>query len=362
MITFYVRNVYEALEESLRESETYGVENSSRNGPVIEFPTPVTTCYSDPCERVLFIPERDANPFFHLLESIWMLVGRNDVGFLTHYVSTMINYSDDGKTFNGAYGYRWRKHFGVDQISALIERLKEDHNSRRAVIAMYDPTCDSNYNGKDTPCNTTIYFWIREGKLNMTVCNRSNDAILGAYGANAVHMSILQEYVAASVGVGVGTYYQMSNNLHFYTEMNPLYKRLIDSNFSVTEPDPYATGQVSPYPMVTPGKADNWLAEAEYFLADVELLNEGKIAVSEIISRCLAKGYTNLFFPEVLLPICIAYYKQKIRDYTGALESIELCRATDWKKACSEWIQRREISYRRRIANEQKEDKGLNNE
>jgi hypothetical protein len=41
--------------------------------------TPVVTCYSAPTQRVLFSPMRDANPFFHLMEALWMLAGRDDV-------------------------------------------------------------------------------------------------------------------------------------------------------------------------------------------------------------------------------------------------------------------------------------------
>lgn len=59
--------------------------------------------------------------------------------------------------------------------------------------------------------------------LDLTVCCRSNDAIWGAHGANAVHFSILQEYLAARIGVGVGKLYQLSNNYHGYLDkMQPL--------------------------------------------------------------------------------------------------------------------------------------------
>ena len=46
---------------------------------------------------------------------------------------------------------------------------------------------------------------IKNGRLQMTVHCRSNDIIWGTYGANAVHFSILQEYVAARIGVDLGT-------------------------------------------------------------------------------------------------------------------------------------------------------------
>ena len=61
---------------------------------------------------------------------------------------------------------------------------------------------------KDLPCNTHVYFSIRDGFLDMTVCNRSNDLIWGCCGANAVHMSYLQEYVAIMCGVDIGFYTQ----------------------------------------------------------------------------------------------------------------------------------------------------------
>ena len=46
----------------------------------------------------------------------------------------------------------------------------------------------------------------------------------GAYGANAVHMSVLQEYVATALNVSIGTYTQMSDSLHIYE--NKQWKKL----------------------------------------------------------------------------------------------------------------------------------------
>ncbi len=82
---------------------------------------------------------------------------------------------------------------GLKKINYKLvsHRLKTYPNDRRTVVGMWDPWEDlwEENDGKDYPCNTQIYFWERKGQLNMTVCNRSNDMIWGAYGANAVHMS-----------------------------------------------------------------------------------------------------------------------------------------------------------------------------
>src|ERR1700744_2369987 len=84
------------------------IQEKTRNGNVIRIDEPVTVTYCQPRERVLFNRARNTNPFFHLYESLWMLAGRNDLAPLTYYNSRMNEFSDDQKTLNGAYGYRWR--------------------------------------------------------------------------------------------------------------------------------------------------------------------------------------------------------------------------------------------------------------
>lgn len=128
------------------------VRTSSRVGDVLQVKEPVMLTYEKPRQRVLLNPARDANPFFHLFESLWMLAGRNDVAPLAFYSSKIAAMaSDDGRTFNGAYGYRWRHAENVvwnsggdalservDQLSILIEHLRSKPDSRRAVLQMWD--------------------------------------------------------------------------------------------------------------------------------------------------------------------------------------------------------------------------------
>ena len=103
-----VRNVHDALIRGIDLLHVENCKSESRNGIVYESTTPVTTVYNRPSERVLFWEERDANPFFHFMEGLWMLEGRNDLKFVYQYNKGMKNYSDDGETLHGAYGWRWR--------------------------------------------------------------------------------------------------------------------------------------------------------------------------------------------------------------------------------------------------------------
>lgn len=338
------RNVHSVLPEALRALGVEGVNRDSRNGPVRKFPTPVTTVYERPAERVVFWPERDANPYFHLVESVWMLAGRNDVETLATFVGQIRNYSDDGVTFHGAYGHRWRHHFGQDQLLQIIEGLRANKEDRRQVLTMWDPRVDLGRQGKDLPCNLQAIFQVNEaGELEMMVTNRSNDIIWGAYGANAVHFSYLHEFVARAVGVPQGAYRQVSANFHAYKDVLEQVESLADFAPDPAVPmefraqhDPYAQGAVEPYPMMTVGYRQ-WLMELDVFLS------EGPVI-----------GLQDPFFRRVLAPVILSHAKYREgkgdRRYMDALAELENCRATDWRRACEEWIHRRWDAFRARRA------------
>jgi len=323
------RNVHQALPLALDLLRGVGVPRPSRYGDVIVVPEPVTTVYERPYERVLFYPERDANPFFHFFESLWMLAGRNDVKFVAQFAKRMETFSDNGVTLHGAYGHRWRNAFGFDQLELVIQLLKNHPGSRRAMLQMWDCRVDlfTDENMKDLPCNTVAHFQIDNGSLNMTVFCRSNDLIWGAYGANAVHFSVLQEYVAGMLEVSVGRYWQVSDNFHAYTITLKPVEHLADlaDPYKAEPRCPYWFDQVQPYPMVNNPRL--WMADLYKFMENPD--SEG--------------GYENPFFYQVVRPLYFAHrlYKEK-GPLLHAIRIAEECRASDWKKAAIEWLKRRQ--------------------
>ncbi|MBW2561908.1 MAG: hypothetical protein JRE40_13780 [Deltaproteobacteria bacterium] len=68
--------------------------------------------------------------------------------------------------------------------------------------------------------------------LNMTVCNRSNDFVWGMLGANAVHMTLLQELIAKASGFKLGMYHVFSNNCHVYTNL-PRFESIYNTTLPV---------------------------------------------------------------------------------------------------------------------------------
>ena len=322
-----VRNAVHALPHMITHIVDNGVEQDSRNGRTLELEGVTAIEYTRPTERQLFCPVRDENPFFNYLEGLWMLAGRNDVEFLSKIVGRMATFSDDGKTFNAAYGYRMRHHFGFDQLLTVIDLLKKDPNTRQAVVQLWDYQ-DLTKVTKDKACNTQIVFKIRAGKLHMTVFNRSNDLIWGALGANKSHFSMIQEFVAAEVGVPIGSYYQVSNAMHVYTDL-PAWNPLVDRYYHeaikgrIVVDDPYER-EVQPYPLVH--KPDVFLKEVEAFCED---------PLSD-------REYHNPSLGYVAKPLYKAYALHKAGDTALAIRHLHTGMVQcDYNLAASEWLYRR---------------------
>ena len=327
------RNVNDALLlgiDLFNDETNYRVQES-RNGITYEALEPVTTVYSNPCERVCLLKQRDANPFFHFVESLWMLAGRNDLKPLTYFVKSMEDFSDDGKTLWGSYGWRWKSYFHKDQIDIVSKMLIKNPEDRRAVLQMWDANKDLNRNGKDVPCNTSIYFKVRENKLNMTVCNRSNDMLWGAYGANVVHMSILQEYMASLVGVDVGTYRQVSDSFHIY--LTPVWDKVKD-----IEIDIYTYKDImNPYDLFSSEYKHTELFTSPYTLA-WELDRFFNINYNDLDTN----GWVNPALKDIAVPMVLAFNSYKNQDFKLAYEHIENIKAIDWKTACLGWVRKRD--------------------
>lgn len=164
--------------------------------------------------RFPFLNKRAINPFFALAEFSWIITGSNEVSPLKFFIESYDAYSDDGKTLNGAYGYRLRNFFGLDQIENAIECLKKDPDSRRIVLNMWSAD-DLTAVSKDFPCNISVILKIRDGKLDLTVLNRSNDLFLGVP-YNVFVFYLLQVYIAKRVECGIGVQRHFTNCLHIY--------------------------------------------------------------------------------------------------------------------------------------------------
>lgn len=340
----HAKGVNEALYRGLMLVKEQGVPVESRGMQTLEVPGPVMTVYDKPRERVLFDVVRDANPFFHLMESLWILSGSNHVALPRYFLSSIDRFSDDGRTFHGAYGHRLREAFGFDQLESAISILIEKPDSRQVVLSIWDVNGDLGVDTKDMPCNDMIMLKVRDGVLNMTVCNRSNDMIWGAYGANVVQFSMLQEWLAARIGVSVGRYVQQSDSFHVYTG-NPFWQKFVAgykpgwvcSPYEFLMEDPK---RVRAYPMVQDntilgGQQEAWKVQRDCEALDQAARNGVPLLMPE---------YHSPYFKDVVLPALAAYEHYKLKEYEEAVAALAACYATDWRLAMTSWVRRRQAA------------------
>lgn len=346
-----VRNVHEALPSALDLLYHRGVSRDSRAGEVIQHRDgPVATVYRRPDERVIFHSWRDANPFFHFYESLWMLAGRRDLPPLLRFLERFRSFSDDGgKTQNAAYGFRWRhagQHVGrdSDQLQSIVDGLIENQLDRQLVLQIWDHTLDLRTITRDHACNIAATFQVsHDGKLDLSLFCRSNDILWGCYGANAVHMSMMHEYVSRGSGIPMGAYTQISVNWHAYVKVfTPMRGKMIaEQNKRLHELDvsPYRNGSVTPYPLMsTPRHV--WDTDVYNFITENGHAPNAKTR------------FRDPFFVDVAMPIVAAHDFYKDVDgydrWSNAYKAIEKCAASDWRKACLEWLDRRRANYERR--------------
>ncbi|MCH4810911.1 thymidylate synthase [Vreelandella neptunia] len=210
------RNISSAVVSSVRELLLDGAEVVVK-GRLTKELIAKKTRLAQPLERYLFVPRRNNDIVAQFAESMWVLAGQNDIGWLSKYLPRAPLFSDDGNTWRGAYGPRLRRWGNIDQIDAVRKILLADRASRQAVMTLFDPAVDYEPS-KDIPCNNWIGWIIREDRLHMSVALRSSDVWWGFSGANAFEWSILHEMLAYWVNAEVGQADYLAMSFHIYSD------------------------------------------------------------------------------------------------------------------------------------------------
>lgn len=198
-----------------------GASSTNKSREVLDFKTEILK----PTQRCIGGHDRNMNIFFLLAEALWIFAGRRDVAFMDTFNSKLKDYSDDGSVYNAPYGWRIRRHGinsnlsnvreGKDQLLEALNMLEQDNNTRRVVVQIWNAEFDLNKETKDIPCNDLLMFKLREGKLNLTIANRSNDLNWGLT-TNVFQFSFLLEIMSQILGVEVGKQVHNSQSLHIY--------------------------------------------------------------------------------------------------------------------------------------------------
>jgi thymidylate synthase len=176
----------------------------------------------DPRQRWISSRLPPMNPAFAIAEVVWIVNGRNDSAFLNFWNPALPKFQGEGETYYGAYGWRLRHAFGVDQIEQAYHALRENPETRQVVLQIWDPRLDLPIErglprSKDIPCNTCSMLKVRGGRLEWTQIMRSNDLVRGLP-HNVVQFTYIQELMAAWLHLELGHYTHVSDSLHVYEE------------------------------------------------------------------------------------------------------------------------------------------------
>ncbi len=201
------------LHEVLEKLPQAGLMTRPSRGPALEVVGAVLEL-RNPRARLSRSASR-SRVFSALGELVWYLSGSDDLEHIAHYIKKYRKEATEG-IIKGAYGPRL---FGEDrggQIAHITQMLHERPFTRQAVVQLFDRQ-DLEAGIKDPPCTCTLQFLLRDGKLNLVVYMRSNDAFMGLP-HDIFAFTMLQEMVARAVGVELGTYQHFVGSLHLYVD------------------------------------------------------------------------------------------------------------------------------------------------
>lgn len=219
----FARSAEDAFHKILSNIEEHGVISSPRGMKVKELLN-VNITIENPRDRIVSCPERHFSAPYAFGELSWYFSARNDLDMMKYYSKMMERGTDDGKTLNSAYGYRiFGKHKMIpfNQWNFVVDTLRNDRDSRRAVIHLHTP---NNEKTNDEVCTMSLQFLIRDGKLDMITTMRSNDVVLG-FTYDVFAFTVIQELMANEIGVELGKYHHNVGSMHIYENKFYLFKR-----------------------------------------------------------------------------------------------------------------------------------------
>jgi len=268
------------LKAATRFRDNSGVSlQTGRNGKIEEILHSVISI-EKPRQRWVMSREPALNPAFALAEIIWILNGSQDSSIINFWNPRLPRFAGKGETYHGAYGYRLRNHFGLDQLDKAYHALKSNPGSRQVVIQIWDPRVDlpgedGSPVSEDIPCNLSGLLKLRDNKLEWMQIIRSNDIFRGMP-YNVVQFTTLQEVMAGWLGVELGSYNQVSDSLHLYEsdKKKPLIRKC------------HSHAIVNNDSLLLPKE------ESEYFLKEV--FNKMKVFSKPDVSESVFDRATNL--------------------------------------------------------------------
>jgi len=206
----YLNLLERVLEEGNNKSDRTGTGTKSVFGHQMRFDLskgfPVTTTKKLHLKSIIH-------------ELLWFLKGDTNVKYLQENKVRIWNeWADENGNLGPIYGYQWRSWPGangkhIDQISQIIESIKNNPNSRRHIVNAWNVSEIENM--ALPPCHILFQFYVADGKLSCQLYQRSADIFLGVP-FNIASYALLTMMVAQVTGLEAGDFVHTLGDAHIY--------------------------------------------------------------------------------------------------------------------------------------------------
>ena len=155
-----------------------------------------------------------------IYELLWFLNGDTNIKYLKdNGVKIWDEWADENGDLGPVYGEQWRswkKPDGstIDQISNVLEQIKNNPNSRRLMVVAYNPGVADEM--ALPPCHSLFQFYVANGKLSCQLYQRSADIFLGVP-FNIASYALLTHMMAEQAGLDVGEFIWTGGDTHLYS-------------------------------------------------------------------------------------------------------------------------------------------------
>ncbi len=152
-------------------------------------------------------------------ELLWFLNGDSNIRYLAENgVSIWDDWADDKGELGPVYGVQWRNWPApdggtIDQISQVVEALRENPDSRRILVCAWNVAELPNM--ALPPCHCLFQFYVADGKLSCQLYQRSADIFLGVP-FNIASYALLTHMLAQQSELSVGEFIWTGGDCHLY--------------------------------------------------------------------------------------------------------------------------------------------------
>lgn len=216
----YLDLLNEVLEKGTKKTDRTGTGTISYFGPQLRF---------DLSEGFPMLTTKKLHLKSIIYELLWFLKGETNIKYLQENgVRIWNDWADENGDLGPVYGAQWRNWNGegIDQISNVIDQIKNNPDSRRIIVSAWNPSVlpDSSMsfaenvargNAALPPCHAWFQFYVANGKLSLQMYQRSADIFLGVP-FNIASYSLLLLMIAQVTNLDAGEFVHTFGDAHIY--------------------------------------------------------------------------------------------------------------------------------------------------